>query len=443
MSDPLDDAEKSLLEDASKPLENSTSEAYPRKDGKYREIARIIGCCVSCASAGWHDGCLGALIPYLQRYYGGLSDEKISLLWLISFIGFTPASLLNVTLSTRLGLGRLLMLGAAIQGIASAVIACQPPFSGLLICYVFAGFGMATQDAQFNTYIARLPGSATKLGILHAFYGLGALASPVAATLAMKADVPPPMFYLYNLAWCIVSIGVLIMGFGLGDGRSSEIKLQCEGQEIRKVAPLRAVVSSRIVLTALIFITLYSGSETTEAGWVVSFLMRERGGGGRAGYASAAFYGGLTSSRILLLPLTAYLRENKAVALYVTVALSTQLVIWLSPSFIANLVAVGACGFVMGPVYPVTVALVTKATPHSYHPGALSLMACVGQSGSALFPFLVGSMASVYGIEVLQHVLVSLFAVMFVIWKLVPAPRITSLGYEDGDSKFTGDFDVA
>jgi fucose permease len=394
------------------------------KFDKFRAVARIVGCCVSAASLGWHDGCIGALIPYLQLYYDGVSDEKVALVFIGSFTGYTLASLLNVTLNTRLGLGRLIILGAAIQGLASAIIAFRPPFMAIAGCYAVAGFGLALQDAQLNTYVARLPDSTTKLGIVHAMYGTGALSSPIAATLLMKATTPPPLFYFTNLAWCIAAMTALLIGFGFsGSSRSDgQSRSTVEGDE--GIASLRTVISSRTVWAASLFTVLYNGAEISEAGWVVSFLMRERGGGAKSGYASAAFYGGLTSSRIILLPLTARLTEKKAVTLYALIALAMQVIVWTSPSLLVNFIAVAACGFVMGPIYPVTVSLVTKATPRGYHPGALSLMACCCQIGTALFPFLVGSLADVYSIKVLQPILVALFVVMILSWQLVPAPKV-------------------
>jgi fucose permease len=311
------------------------------------------------------------------------------------------------------------------------------------MCYALAGFGLALQDAQFNTYVARLPDSATKLGIVHAIYGVGALLSPTVATLLMQAQVPPPLFYFTNLAWCVATMTVLLTGFGFSGSSSSDGQSQSTAENDEGIASLRTVVSSRAVWAALLFISLYTGAETGEAGWAVSFLMRERDGGAMSGYASSAFYSGLTSSRVMLLPLTAYLAEKRAVALYAVIALAMQVIVWISSSFLIDFIAIAACGFVMGPVYPVTVSLVTKATPHGYHPGALSLMACLGQSGSALFPFVVGSLADIYGIKVLQPILVTLFVVMILLWQLVPSPKVglqrSSLGSkpasidEDGD----------
>jgi fucose permease len=425
MSSLGNDAEQPLLSDSPDNVVSHTDRVGPTldKSERFRALARVVGCCVSAASLGWHDGCLGALIPYLQLYYGGLTDEKISLVFIGSFTGFILASLMNVTLSNRLGLGRLIVLGAAIQGLASAMIAFRPPFVAIPVCYAIAGFGLALQDAQFNTYIARLPDSATKLGISHAIYGVGALSSPIVATLLMQAKVSPPLFYFTNLAWCVTSMIVLVTGFGFGGTKSLGSRFQSIEESDERIASLRTVISSRAVWTASIFICFYNGSETGEAGWVVSFLMKERNGGVISGYASAAFYAGLTSSRVILLPVTAYFTEKRAVTLYAIISLAMQTIVWATPSLLVDFMAIAACGFVMGPIYPVTVSIVTKATPRRYHPGALSLMACFGQSGSALFPFLVGSLADIYSIKVLQPVLVALFVVMIFVWQLVVAPK--------------------
>jgi fucose permease len=221
---------------------------------------------VSAAAAGWHDGCIGALIPYLQLYYGGVSDEQVSFVFIGQFIGYTLASLLNVTLNNQLGLGRLLVLGAAIQGTASAIIALKPPFSAILLCYTVAGFGIALQDAQYNTYIACLPGAATKLGIVHALYGAGALLSPIAATLLMKSNVAPPLFYFTNLVWCVINLTALLAGFGFSSSRSTNSRYRYSIENDSGVAPLRTVISSRVVWATLIFVSLYTGIETSEAG---------------------------------------------------------------------------------------------------------------------------------------------------------------------------------
>ena len=430
---PLSDFMSTLHDEAEQPLighlNHDISQIEPPKaaNGKrdYRAIARFVGCCVSATSLGWHDGCIGALIPYLQLYYGDVTDEKVSLVFIGSFTGYSLASILNVAMSSRLALGRLIILGAVIQAVASMIITLRPPFIAIAVCYVMAGFGLALQDTQLNTYVARLPGAATKLGIVHAAYGVGALLSPTIATLLMQAKIAPPLFYITNLAWCVASVAALLTGFGISGRTSLKAPSQAtsSGGMNEEIASLKTVVSSRTVWAAMLFNSLYCGTESGEAGWIVTFLMRERDGGAASGYASAAFYCGLTSSRVMLLPLTTYITEKRAVALYAVIALAMQVLIWTSPLFIVDFMAIATCGFVMGPIYPITVSLVTQATPHGYHPGALSLVACLGQSGGALFPFIVGSLADKYGIKVLQPVLVTLFVLMILLWQLMPSPK--------------------
>lgn len=57
------------------------------------------------------------------------------------------------------------------------------PFPVFVMAYTINGIGMAVQDAQANGYVASLrDNKETKMGILHAVYGAGALCAPLVAT---------------------------------------------------------------------------------------------------------------------------------------------------------------------------------------------------------------------------------------------------------------------
>ena len=381
---------------------------------------RFIGCCISAASLGWHDSCTGPMIPYLQIYYGGVSDASISLIFVSSFVGYVTASLSNTFLTSTFGLGRLITMGALLQGCASISIASNPPYWIFLICYALAGFGLALQDAQFNTYVSSLENAATKLGIVHSIYGLSGMAAPIVATAMAKTDTNVLLFYLTNAGWSVFSIVTLIAGFGIsGKGSTSS-----GGSDEDNVSPkpLQEVVRSRAVYISLIFITLYIGAEIGEAGWIVSYLLRERDGGIKSGYSTAVFFGGLTISRVLLLPVTAWLTEKTAVTVYITIAFVAQATIWQVKDLNIDFAAVGLYGLAMGPLYPITLSMVTKSTPKSYHTGAIGLMACLGQAGSALFPMIVGSFAEIFGVKILQPVLLLVLFSMLFIWQWIPVP---------------------
>lgn len=78
---------------------------------------------------------------------------------------------------------QVMFVGSLSQVIAFSIQSSQPPFILLVIAYCFNGFGAGLQNAQANGLVANLPTTpATKMGILHSTYGLGALSAPLVAT---------------------------------------------------------------------------------------------------------------------------------------------------------------------------------------------------------------------------------------------------------------------
>lgn len=78
---------------------------------------------------------------------------------------------------------------------AYVVSAVHPPFPVLVVVYILAGFGNGIQDAAWNAWIGDMANPNEVLGILHAFYGLGATISPlIATTMITKGNL---MWYTY------------------------------------------------------------------------------------------------------------------------------------------------------------------------------------------------------------------------------------------------------
>ncbi|CEL57988.1 hypothetical protein RSOLAG1IB_02733 [Rhizoctonia solani AG-1 IB] len=61
------------------------------------------------------------------------------------------------------------------------------------------------------------------------------------------------------------------------------------------------IFSSRAVQMIALFIWVYVGTEVTIGGWIVTFIIKVRGGGASAGYISSGFFGGLMLGRVVLL----------------------------------------------------------------------------------------------------------------------------------------------
>lgn len=87
-------------------------------------------------------------------------------------------------ISNTIGLRvQIIVLGSLFQLSASCIQAAAPPFPAFILGYFLNGFGGALQDAQANGFVATLSRNAeVKMGVIHAAYGIGAFASPLAAT---------------------------------------------------------------------------------------------------------------------------------------------------------------------------------------------------------------------------------------------------------------------
>jgi len=52
------------------------------------------------------------------------------------------------------------------------------------------------------------------------------------------------------------------------------------------------VMRHKLLHIMVAFVFVYVGTEVTVGGWIVTFIIDERGGGAEAGYVSSGFFGG-------------------------------------------------------------------------------------------------------------------------------------------------------
>jgi fucose permease len=152
-----------------------------------------------------------------------------------------------------------------------------------------------------------------------------------------------------------------------------------------------------------------------------------RGGGPKSGYVSTGFFGGLTLGRIILFPITDRIGAVNAIYVYTLIAIIFQLIVWLVPSFIAAAISVSIIGIVLGPMYPIAIHHTTRVLPHHLVSGTVGWMSAFGQAGSALLPFVTGTMAAQLGIQSLQPFLFGMMIVTGIVWFMVPKGRPITL----------------
>lgn len=106
--------------------------------------------------------------------------------------------------------------------------------------------------------------------------------------------------------------------------------------------------------------------------------------------------------------------------IYAILAIGLELVVWLVPSLIGDAVTVSIIGVLLGPMYPIAMNHSGRVLPpwlltgkrcrssgndsgiHRIRKGSIGWIAGFGQAGSALLPFITGTIANKSGIVSLQ-----------------------------------------
>ncbi|KAI0087348.1 MFS general substrate transporter [Irpex rosettiformis] len=403
----------------------STHQKQKPSSAKSAAFIQFAVLCWTLFLAGWNDGTTGPLLPRIQENYH-VGYAIVSLLFVFGCLGCIGGALANVHLTEKLGLGKTLVLGCLSQLVGYALMAPAPPFPVFVLGYVFNSFGLSLQDAGANGYVASLKDNAeTKMGVIHAAYGIGALIAPLPAT--QFSNMPRWSFqYLISVGIAISNLIALIAVFR---GRRQDECLADIGQTPTESASsdenkYRQIFRLREVHVLALFALIYVGVEVTIAGWSVTYILNVRGGGKNSGYVSSGFFGGLTFGRVALLPLNKKIGERNAVFIYTVLAIALEFIIWFVPSLTGGAVAVSFIGVFLGPIYPLLMNHSGRILPHWLLTGSIGWIGGVGAAGSAFVPFITGALASKEGIAALQPLMIAMMAAMFLLWALVPSlPR--------------------
>ncbi|PVF93674.1 MFS general substrate transporter [Serendipita vermifera] len=423
------------------------SNAFPSITPEMHKRERLVlfAMCFALFIAGWNDGTLGPLLPRIQAWYG-VNYAIVSVIFATACVGCIIGSITNIWLADRFSFGTIIVAASLCQIITFSIQTTAPPFPVFCLLWAFNGAGLAIQGAQTTGLVASIRRNGSeKMGILHAIYGLGAFATPFVST--QFAQMPRWSFhFLVSLGIALINTNILFWTVG---GQSLEAVLESIGSPSQQVqrsngeradstptenedgstneprgrSSISQILRSQVVHVMALFILVYVGIEVTIGGWIVSFLVNVRGGGPSSGYVSSGFFGGLTVGRIALLWVNRKVGERTAVFIYAALAIALELVVWLVPSLIGNAVAVSFVGLLLGPMYPLGMALAGRVLPRKILTGSIGWIAAFGQAGSAVLPLMTGALASRYGLKALQPLLVAMMVLLAVLWFLIPVHR--------------------
>ncbi|KAG7532060.1 hypothetical protein FFLO_03868 [Filobasidium floriforme] len=363
---------------------------------------------------GWSDGTTGPLVPRMQEYFD---------------IGYTVVSLVFVCVCigrlgeiTKLSPRDVYTLPISFQLIAYVLLAAPTPYPVFCIGFVLSGIGAGTVQCLATAFLMKLHRNQNlKQCLCQACYGLGALVSPLIATQFSVLPHRWRLHYLSSLGLAGLSFALILFAFrasgnieDLSNDASSNANANAETW-----SKMTRIMRNRAVHALAMWAFLYTGTEVSLGGWIVTFLQEVRGGSASAGYASTGFWGGLTIGRLCFIWINQKVGERRIVFAYALIAIGLDLVAWFVPTLMAGAVATSFIGLCLGPMFPIMLSVARHSIPHEIASGSVAWIQSFGQVGSAMLPFTTGVLAQAVGIEVLQPATVTMLATMTLAWAAV------------------------
>ncbi|KAI0732780.1 MFS general substrate transporter [Fomitopsis betulina] len=373
--------------------------------------------------AGWNGGSTGALIPYIEEAFA-ITYAHVAILFVCTFIGYIVAAAGAGTLARRAGFGNAMCIAVMVELVGNIINSSQQKSFALMgFGFFVVGTAFATQLGLCNAYFATLHKPLMWTGLLHGIYGLGAFASPLVATAMASHGIPYHFFYVTNVGMNVPVLALVWFAFqGLKSlPRNPADDLLESGENATNSSITRAVLKSRAVWTLSIFLLFYVGAEESIGGWIVSYTLEVRKGSPEgASWVASSFYLGVAVGRITLPALNMLMGERLAVFVYLLCAIGLEFMAWFIPVFASTAVCTAFVGLAISTFYTAAITTGGKLIPRNMHADAFALMSSIGQSGSALWPLVIGVMSTRSGIWVVEPTVVALLGAQGICWALVP-----------------------
>jgi fucose permease len=343
--------------------------------------------CAGLALVGWS----GLLVPSLIRSIEAAFDQTdagIGVYFFVTAVAAVCGSMVAGLLTERLGRRTVLPLAILLIALGVTGMATVPTWELFLALAIPFGLGMGAIDGGMNGVVLDLyPDSRGRaLNLLHLFFSLGALASPLIIGRLVEAGTTWQTI-LIGTAVVAVPIAVLFAVVPLPSGR--HVRADAAGGA-------RVGLALPIILLA-VAIACYVASEIGVSNWLVRFL--ESATIGLATYALALFWGALALGRFVTAMLGDRFDHARFAATASVAAAIALAAAVLVPSLPASIVLFGVVGFAFGPVYPLIMAVAGDLYP-SRSAAVGGFLAGSAVIGAIVYPPLMGFISVEAGLSV-------------------------------------------
>lgn len=367
---------------------------------------------LSFVSLGLYDGLLGVAWPSIRQTFG-VPLDALGVILAAGTAGFFIVGANSGWITSRLGLGALLVLGNGLRIGGILGIALAPSWWGVAGAALVVGMGTGAHDAGFNTYVA-LNHSPSRMNWLHACYGIGTTLGP---TLLLAAATLGTWQLSYGAIALLQGTLTLYVVLTLGQWRAGPESAAPRPGPTRQTGASHALRLPVVWLGIILFFT-FVGVEASAGQWSYTLFTEGR----RTAPATAAFWvslywGSFTVGRILLGAIADRIETSHLLQGGVLATLAGTILIWWNPQGWVSFAGLTLMGVGIAPLYPGLVAITPGRVGPEHAPHAIGFQVAAASLGFSLIPGLAGVLADNLGLSALPPFLTGMALLVVVLYQ--------------------------
>ncbi len=286
-----------------------------------------------------------------------------------------------------------------------------------LVLVFFAGMGYGLAVLCGNILVSRLfeKDNISALNWLNVFFGVGDVVGPLLVSLSLFLwDNGMPALWVGSVGMLIVTALLFLFYFKVDLG-ASKAAIEARAEKV-KLTPF--------LVSLILMILLYVGSETALGSWTTTYLHTTTVlGMEQAALATAGFWLTLTLGRLMGALLGSRISAVNLVRICLGISLLGAAVFVLGyGSAIWSIVAVLIMGFGFGAVFPTTFGIMTSAYREKSGKAGSIITATASLSGMML-PWLVGVIFTQTGMRSVTFIMALLICLLWVVFFFLTAAR--------------------
>ena len=338
---------------------------------------------------GMIEGARAILLPEI-RIDLGINYSMLGFLIFTSFLGFFIGAFVSGFLTDRFSDKLMLIASVLLIGVAGLLFLSVHVFSYLIVIYFVMRLGIGGADIVTSAHGSRIfkRHAAAQMNILHLFFGIGAAASPLAASALLLRGVRwQVIFFILSVPALFFTVQTLLTRY----------KPQPRARESSLLQQVVVILKNRQVWFFSLLLGIAIGAEGIFLDWIKNFLVVIAGVDEMGSSTTISiFYAALLVSRLVngfFADRFGYMR------VYIFHVVGAILALGLGTAIPGLIPAYGFYGWFVGPLFPLVITMASKSITEQKG-GAIGIVIAVGGVVATTYSALLGVFHDAWGSHV-------------------------------------------